>query len=326
MSPNINLINIDGKPLEKLLDVLQNIFGKFYEPKEIRKRADAKAYEIETLRKAEIIGKYEAIELENEYLRRIDKRLLQKEIRIQQNFDNIIYHAATQLKNKTTVSNEPIDEDWINNFFSFAENISNKEMQVLWGRILAGEIEEPGSFSLRALDILRKMKKEDASCFNKFAELSINYQGESFIINFINLKVLEKKYSIGYSDRLLMEELGLVSSQDLVVHFAQIDSEIKIDKFIFSDKTLYTKRLKNNNTQVPYLHVITFTKVGQELLKLVKHSIDLYYLRLFCSWIRKDVSEIKYSNTIAELDYDSEELLTLSPSNEEVEIGEIRTK
>ncbi len=47
-----SLIKIDGKPFEKLIEVVSNGIGTLYRPRAIRKEADAKAYEIKVVEKA----------------------------------------------------------------------------------------------------------------------------------------------------------------------------------------------------------------------------------------------------------------------------------
>lgn len=44
--PEFNLIKLEGKPFEKLIEVISNGIGTLYKPRSIRKEADAKAYEI----------------------------------------------------------------------------------------------------------------------------------------------------------------------------------------------------------------------------------------------------------------------------------------
>ena len=65
---NFNLINVDGKPLEKLLDVISKGVGVLYKPKEIRRNADAKAYEVKVIAKAETNAKIDSAELDQQYI------------------------------------------------------------------------------------------------------------------------------------------------------------------------------------------------------------------------------------------------------------------
>lgn len=164
MATEINLIKIEGKPLEKLIDVISKGIGKLYEPKGIRKAANAKAYEIEVLERAKARSLSSSKEIEQDLLDRIEERILHREIKKQRNLDSVNGFAAEQLKNEQEVSDEPVDDDWIGRFFSFAEDISNEEMQVLWGKILAGEIKKPKTFSIRTLELIRNLTKRRGGC------------------------------------------------------------------------------------------------------------------------------------------------------------------
>ncbi len=107
-----------------------------------------------------------------------------QEAKKQLNIESITAYAAEELKNEDPVSNEPIDEDWTSRFFNIAEDISSDEMQELWGRILAGEIKQPKSYSLRALELLKNLSKKEAEVFLKFGQLAIISSNISFVINF----------------------------------------------------------------------------------------------------------------------------------------------
>lgn len=55
-----------------------------------------------------------------------------------------------------------IDEDWMNQFIRFAEDASSERLQQAWGRVLAGEVIKPGSFSRHALRFIAELDKETA--------------------------------------------------------------------------------------------------------------------------------------------------------------------
>jgi hypothetical protein len=71
-------------------------------------------------------------------------------------------------------SGAPISQDWLNRFGPFAENASSDELRALFGRILAGEIRRPGSFSIRALEILASISQGDAATFQKLCNMSFS--------------------------------------------------------------------------------------------------------------------------------------------------------
>ena len=58
---------------------------------------------------------------------------------------------------------EPIDEDWMNQFVRFAEDASSDDLRQLWGRVLAGEIRQGGSFSRHTLRFIAELDKQTAA-------------------------------------------------------------------------------------------------------------------------------------------------------------------
>src|SRR5690554_2188339 len=192
--PEFNLIKLEGKPIEKLIEVISNGIGTLYKPRSIRKKADAKAYEIGIIEDAKSKAIAAGKEEEAETYLRIQERLLFKETERQKNIDKIAEKAANQLQQEQSVSEEPVNKDWSKRFFNIAEDVSDEEMQEIWARILTGEIKKPNSYSLRTLELLKNLSKTEADTFMKFANLAIHSNGVSFILNFKNEDLLEKTY------------------------------------------------------------------------------------------------------------------------------------
>ncbi|HCA77681.1 MAG TPA: TIGR03899 family protein [Alteromonas sp.] len=67
---------------------------------------------------------------------------------------------------------ERLDPDWFHSFISMAENIYSPTMQELWGKILAVEVQRPGSFSLRSLETLTKLTQRDAGLFSQACQVA----------------------------------------------------------------------------------------------------------------------------------------------------------
>lgn len=290
--PEINLIKLDGKPLEKLVEVISNGIGTLYRPRSIRKEADAKAYEIGIIEAAKTKALAEGKESEAETYIRIQERLLFSQVEKQKNIDNVVEIAAEQLGKEDTVSEEPVDKDWSKRFFNIVEDVSDEEMQTLWGRILAGEIKSPQSYSLRTLELLKNLSKKEAETFMKFASLAISSNGVTFILNFKNEKLLEETYKLNFGDRLLLEELGFLTANDLQFKILAT-KEGKAQLYFVIGNTIVSLE-KPANQPEQQLQVLVFTKIGQELLKLVNSSTDLDYTQLLASKLRKDNYSIKY--------------------------------
>lgn len=135
-----SLVKIDGKPLEKLIEVVSNGIGTLYRPRAMRKEADAKAYEIKVVEKAKAEALAEGKLIEAENLDRLNERLLAKEVKRQNNIDDVVEIAASHLQSEPTVTEETVNEDWTTRFFDIVQDVSDDEMKKLWGQILAGEV------------------------------------------------------------------------------------------------------------------------------------------------------------------------------------------
>lgn len=290
--PEFNLIKLNGKPFEELIEVISNGIGILYRPRSIRKEADAKAYEIGIIENAKAKAISEGKEIEAETYIRIQERLLFTELERQKNIDNVVEIAAEQLGQENTISEEPVNKDWSKRFFDIVEDISDEEMQEIWGRILAGEIKKPESYSLRTLELLKNLSKKEAETFMKFASLAINSSGVSFIINFKNEKVLEETYKLNFGDRLLLEELGFLTANDLQFKILATKDQKAQLYFVTGNKIVSLEKPANQPEQ--QLQVLVFTKIGQELLKLVNSSSNLDYIQLLASKLRKEGYSIKY--------------------------------
>ena len=88
------------------------------------------------------------------------------------NIGATVGHAAAVLENKRVIDEE-IDHDWTARFFNDVQDVSSEEMRVLWGRILASEIEKPGSTSLRTLGVVRDLDQATARLFVGFCSCCI---------------------------------------------------------------------------------------------------------------------------------------------------------
>lgn len=316
-------------PVDKLIEILVKTVGRVSKPYFDRKDIDTRAYEIKKLAEArveemKIVSQAVrsnflltgGIEYKNDSVsisspkeeikslvepsieQRVQDRVSYQEIKKQLNLESITSFAVDELRNEEPVTDQPVEEDWANRFFKIAEEISNEEMQALWGRILAGEIKRPKSYSLRTLEVLKNLTKNEAEVFLKFGELSITSAKISFIINFIGEKLLEEKYKLNLNERLLLEELGLVSSSDLEFYMeAKLDSDATT---VFKIGTTCVVADRKKGTPKQAFSVLVFTKIGQELLQLIKYTPELDYVQLLASRIRYEGVTVRYGQILKE--------------------------
>lgn len=293
---DINLVKIEGKPIEKLLDVISKGIGTIYKPRAIRKEAEAKAYEIELIEQAKSKALAQGKEIEFETYERLQDRLLNKEIKRQNNIDNVAEIAARELDKEPSVSNEPVSEDWTTRFFNIAEDVSDKEMQEIWGRILAGEVKKPKSYSLRTLEFLKNLSKDEALAFVKVANLSLLGAGKNCVFNPDNGKFLQENFDIKFTDLLQLKELGLINTEsNLQLQFKPPTKDDYVT-IVYNNKAIVIERKEGASAQS--FNALVFTSIATELLQLVQPIINLKYIQRIKKHLKQDKIEIKVGDIV----------------------------
>ena len=298
----MNLSDLTGlsKPLTRLVEVVAKGTGNFFAPHLIKKNANARAYELDTMVNAiKDAGMESSLEVshdgdkltytsnsnivpldsqENTILSRATQRANYQELKRQDNLEKVTEKAADALGGEKEIADESPDDDWINRFFSSAQEVSSDKMQTLWGRILAGEVKQPGSYSLRTLDFLRNLTASEAKAFEELGRYALNFltlEGYAAIPTF-DMEWLEKERNIQVSKHLFLGELGLMYPEDL-------SSVLQFDKKFVTEVHLWSREhimvIERNQCKVQVeLPVWKFTDVGRQLLPLIDRPLDMAYL------------------------------------------------
>ena len=105
-----------------------------------------------------------SIEGELNIRKEIESRLTFQERKRQGNIRAVVKMAAEELDGKEVADND-VDHDWVARFFADVQDVTSEQMQRIWAKILAGEVETPGRTSLHTLAILKNMTQHDAKLF-----------------------------------------------------------------------------------------------------------------------------------------------------------------
>lgn len=216
---------------------------------------------------------------------RAQKRKLLEEARKQHNVETIMALAMEYCSE--SASTEDIDPDWFHQFIQLSENTSSKMMQALWGKILAGEVANPGTFSFKSLTILKQMTNKEAVAFQHACQLAMtNRKDHSAQITYgyyqkpslLNFFALGKRHHVNLSKLSLpYPELLMLMDIELIYH-----SEIESGELGKNDCLEYNylgKAIKfNAKKNGLVLNYFKFTQTGYELSKLIRLSPDQRYL------------------------------------------------
>lgn len=262
-------INFDGKPISKLIETIRAAVGTWYKPTAIRKEADAKAYEIEKLATAkakeiEVVGGAEL-----DLYQKVKERVTFEEGKRQRNIEDISYKSIKYLEEK--VSEQPVDPDWRTRFFKKSGDVSNEDLQEIWAKILGQEVSKPGQVSLRTLEVLSNLNRNEAQLFQKSCNLSFS---NSTILKIDNSNSFAK-YGITYPALLILRSANLVYENDTLITNISIAPPQDYTVVDFCGILVQIQLPGHHSFQ---LKIIKLTQEGSELCKLINKEPNLEYL------------------------------------------------
>lgn len=202
------------------------------------------------------------------------------EARTEINASKAILYAEQQLLNDSAPLPETsIDADWLYTWRDYAGRVSAESLQIIWGRILAGELKAPGNYSLRTLEFLRGISQAEAATISKVARVVI--EGRVVKLNDASDDQEWDKFQLQFGDFLRAQELGLllgVDSIGLESTFKSLSTE-KFHQLLRSNG----KALRITSEEVGRdlnLSVYIVTALGREVFGLGDFEPCIEYLTL----------------------------------------------
>lgn len=295
----------------KLGLTIGKVFGYFYEPTHIKqmadaesykrkKMADAKAYEIETVGEAikredflPLVYNSEdgtmAVDISDsaQLMQRSELRLRYLQIQKERNIESVIGKTALELEGKDANIDEEVDKDWLNRYFNIVENISDEDMQNLWAKILAGEILQPKTNSLRLLDFLKNTSRDE---FNTILKLM------PFISDDVIFRESEtlKKYDISFGLILKFDELGILNSDGFTNVSVELEPNQKDSLFQTESFELIIQNNSSVKTEIQ-LPIFSVNGIGLDLLRLSNASLNIDFIKDALTILSKDYKKIQFS-------------------------------
>ena len=148
-------------------------------------------------------------------------------------------------------------------------------MQTLWARLLAGEVANPGSFSLRTLQLVRLLRQSDAVTFKRFCNFLWEEENEGpFQVTGNSIDKVLTASGVSFDDCLNLESLGLIQMPPFLS--VKFDTEKPILRY---------GNYACTGPKAVRARILTF--VGEELLALCDRQPDEAYLNAVLDWWRK---------------------------------------
>ncbi len=183
------------------------------------------------------------------------------------------------------VAEGEISREWMHRFIDAAGDISTEELQKIWSKVLAGEVLEPSSFSLRTLECLRNLDVRDANLFEQLCKVVISNR---FVINDNDFL---RKHGMSYDFILRLDESGLLNSSGTISFHTEISKEPEI----LLDFGNYILMAKSEEKRKFILQEFPLTAAGRELSMIVDSKINLDMVKEICRVVAKKNSKINFS-------------------------------
>lgn len=207
------------------------------------------------------------------------KPLVVEEVRKQINLITILQKLAEDEVNPLTpedFAGAKISEDWLYRWKNYAEKVSHQEIQMMWAKILKGEIKRPSSFSYRLMDFMDKLSQSD---IEKIKELF-------GFVDIQNYVVFRGKDDIAYLAKQgktkgwfqTMSELGVLNVA--TTGFVNVNTKLDLEKdnpfhLVYKNEILVIKPINEFKLSTLYYEL---SDIGKQLFSISQVETNFEYL------------------------------------------------
>jgi hypothetical protein len=195
------------------------------------------------------------------------------------------------------------DFDWFVRFYEAGGGISNEEMQDIWAKILAGEINNPNTYSLRTIEVLKNLNQQEAKLFKEICPKCIVFDGTVVLPN--DAEYLEKRH-ISVASIIRLSECGLINDNSLLTMTRKISPQHEV--ICKGSNLLIMASSKNESSAELTFSVNPLSLVGVELFHAVGTKSDDESIKLFARKAKKENLGIHIS--VHRITYDFENQLS----------------
>ncbi|MFA8435236.1 MAG: DUF2806 domain-containing protein [Marinifilaceae bacterium] len=263
-----------SEPITKLIEVISCAVGKVYEPTYIVRKAKADL-------KSKVITELSEL-ISNEIQHRGFKFFISQLEKKQLNIEKIINKSIKYLPAELSDPNMP-NEGWILDFFDLSQNCTDDDIQELWGKLLADEVDNPGSHSRRLMHTLKVMAPFEAKFFKNASEFRCRvYMRKKNLEKILKTDVTDNEaIIISVNDDIIFGgHLGLDYEYDQLMYFEEIGL---FNRLIFwgNEDGAEIYKLDFNGDEInvkdAVIEIFEFTALGTELLNISMPNYDSRY-------------------------------------------------
>jgi hypothetical protein len=270
-SPEIALTDESTKTL---VGLARFIWKDSKDPENIVKRAQAKA----AARILAAKGKAEEDQIRAQSKARIAEMTWDE--RRRDNAESVIAEALLALLNsestdeKASNNNATIDPDFFFRLMDGCQDISDEDMQQIWGKILAGEISKPGSFSYLTLEAVKRLRRREAEMFTTLCRFVCKVSGNLIFFPTVGHTINKDNESFfPYYYIIVLSECGLFQRTG-ITYATSFRNNVVLLSYFDNDYLIYKL---GEYPDLRFTSESPLTQVGEELLRIAGASPDPNY-------------------------------------------------
>jgi hypothetical protein len=207
--------------------------------------------------------------------------------------------AAVNADAPSAAEGAEIDEDWLNVFESEAAEKSSEHMQMLFGKILAGEIRRPKSFSIKAIRLISQLDTPTAQLFKRLCSSAISLQRPDGVLIDVRVCSLGGNAAANslQSHGLSFDQLNVLQESGLII--ADYNSYAGYELCIVRDgKVMVPLTFEGRewgliskggqaSPQTFRVHGVALSRAGRELFPIVEIEPNAEYRQAFGDFMEK---------------------------------------
>lgn len=268
-------MEIRSNPLKRLLT---NAFGLNLAPNNL---LEAPATDKETEDEKKLVHIDEAVKI------RAGMRLLAEEINKQNNIEEVVQRADKILESEPRIleSQDITEPDWVDECLDGAGKAYNDNLKDYWAKLLAGEIQKPGTYSKRTIAFMKSLSQKDAERVRNMCQYVMYSKKNDASI----LRYDEEIYS--FDEIRFLMELRLLDAQSFIVKEYKFKNGNGNLGFYHGDVGFIIK-VKKPNYNLP---IYAFTELGMEVLSIVDDTpMNIDSLKHFSEYMIKNNKPMEF--------------------------------
>ena len=208
----------------------------------------------------------------------------------QVNIEDVLSVAVGELS-RSRASTSPVrepDDDWLTTFRSEASKRSSAEMKVAFGRILSGEIQNPGTTSIRAVRNVGEMDRATASLFRILCSMTLVVHGMCARVVTPGGDAAQnalQDFGLSFTQLNILHEHGLIISDfNSKLDFAQFTRlQIPIS---YAGRRVSLTAMPGLSRQVQ-IHGVNLSTIGQQLYNIVDLEENAPYTSKLAAYFKE---------------------------------------